>query len=226
MKRRNGLVRTLRDRGFAERRGLGGDRHAGSSGRPSGEGHASGRTRALLVVPRRRRSRRAFLPQRSAAQRFSSIGAQSSLAKYLRIQRRSDRGRSRISGYPPEPATASIGSTSAAKTSATTIKAIGSTRRRPASNTSTSTGTRRRISTAPARRLSINGVGTTNLTLPPGFVRAATAAAIPGSINPFLHTFDLGIRRDTASGDVSLDSGRCLGRQGGLLPYASLRHAG
>ena len=47
-----------------------------------------------------------------------------------------------------------------------------------------------------------NGVGTTNLTLPPGFVRAATAAAIPGSINPFLHTFDLGIRRDTASGDV------------------------
>jgi len=47
-----------------------------------------------------------------------------------------------------------------------------------------------------------NGVGTTNLTLPPGFVKAATAAAIPGSINPFLQTIDLGIRRDTGSGQV------------------------
>jgi len=44
------------------------------------------------------------------------------------------------------------------------------------------------------------GVGTTSLTLPPGFVKAA-GAAIPGSINPFLYQTDIGIRRDTASFD-------------------------
>ena len=39
------------------------------------------------------------------------------------------------------------------------------------------------------------GVGTTNLTLPPGYVPAATGA----NIVPFLYTTDLGIKRDTAS---------------------------
>ena len=39
------------------------------------------------------------------------------------------------------------------------------------------------------------GVGTTSLTLPPGFVKGATGAAVV----PFLYTTDLGIKRDTAS---------------------------
>jgi MtrB/PioB family decaheme-associated outer membrane protein len=44
-----------------------------------------------------------------------------------------------------------------------------------------------------------NGVGSTSLTLPPGFVTATTAAGIPASINPYLHQTDLGIQRDTGS---------------------------
>jgi MtrB/PioB family decaheme-associated outer membrane protein len=43
------------------------------------------------------------------------------------------------------------------------------------------------------------GVGTTNLTLPPSFAKPATAAAIPGAIDPFLYQTNLGIKRDTAS---------------------------
>ena len=46
------------------------------------------------------------------------------------------------------------------------------------------------------------GLGTNNLTLPPGFVRAATTAAIPGSITPFLYTTDIGIQRKTASAQI------------------------
>jgi MtrB/PioB family decaheme-associated outer membrane protein len=42
------------------------------------------------------------------------------------------------------------------------------------------------------------GVGTTNLTLPPGFVKS-NGAAIPAAINPYLYQTDLGIKRDTAS---------------------------
>jgi MtrB/PioB family decaheme-associated outer membrane protein len=45
------------------------------------------------------------------------------------------------------------------------------------------------------------GVGTTSLTLPPGFPLIPTPAAIPGTIAPFLYKFDLGIQRDTASVD-------------------------
>jgi MtrB/PioB family decaheme-associated outer membrane protein len=43
------------------------------------------------------------------------------------------------------------------------------------------------------------GVGTTNLTLPSGFVKT-NGAGIPGSIDPYLYKTDIGIRRDTASG--------------------------
>ena len=137
----------------------------------------------------------------------------------------SGRARSRISGYPPEPTTASIRSTSAARTSATTIRATGSTRRRPASTTSTSTGTRRRISTAPARRLSINGVGTTTLTLPPGLSapRPPPRFLKHQSVSPY--------DRSSASSATPhrrriVGLRRCLGHQGRLLPYASHRHAG
>jgi MtrB/PioB family decaheme-associated outer membrane protein len=42
------------------------------------------------------------------------------------------------------------------------------------------------------------GVGSNNLTLPPGFV-PSVGAGIPASITPFLHQTDLGIQRDTAS---------------------------
>lgn len=45
------------------------------------------------------------------------------------------------------------------------------------------------------------GVGTTSLTLPPGFVRG-TSAALPGSITPFLYQTDIGIRRDTGSAQI------------------------
>ena len=42
------------------------------------------------------------------------------------------------------------------------------------------------------------GVGTTSLTLPPGYVRAATGAGI----TPFLYQTDIGIQRDTGSAEV------------------------
>jgi MtrB/PioB family decaheme-associated outer membrane protein len=42
------------------------------------------------------------------------------------------------------------------------------------------------------------GVGTTSLTLPPGFPNPNTN---PGAVVPFLYTTDLGIKRDTASAD-------------------------
>ncbi len=45
------------------------------------------------------------------------------------------------------------------------------------------------------------GVGTTSLTLPPGFVRG-TSAALPGSINPYLYQTDIGIKRDTGSAQI------------------------
>jgi len=44
------------------------------------------------------------------------------------------------------------------------------------------------------------GVGTTSLTLPPGFTKCH-GAAIPGCIDPYLYQTDLGIGRDTASAD-------------------------
>jgi MtrB/PioB family decaheme-associated outer membrane protein len=43
------------------------------------------------------------------------------------------------------------------------------------------------------------GVGTPDLRLPSGFARS-NGAGIPASINPFLYKTDIGIRRDTASG--------------------------
>jgi MtrB/PioB family decaheme-associated outer membrane protein len=44
-----------------------------------------------------------------------------------------------------------------------------------------------------------NGVGSTSLTLPPGYVPSAGNPGLPNAINPFLYTTELGIRRDTAS---------------------------
>jgi MtrB/PioB family decaheme-associated outer membrane protein len=43
------------------------------------------------------------------------------------------------------------------------------------------------------------GVGSTNLTLPTGFVKS-NGAGIPASIDPYLYKTDIGIRRDTALG--------------------------
>ena len=71
----------MRDRCVLEQYGIGFARHAGSSGRPSGEGPGSSRARTLLVVPRRGRSRWALLPQQSATQRTADLDQQS-LAKY------------------------------------------------------------------------------------------------------------------------------------------------
>src|SRR5664280_1063829 len=50
--------------------GAGSAQRAGSSGSHSAEGPGSSRARALLVVPRRGRGRRALLPQQSATQRL------------------------------------------------------------------------------------------------------------------------------------------------------------
>ena len=69
------------------------------------------------------------------------------------------------------------------------------------------------------------GVGSTNLTLPPGFVRGTSAAYCRK--HPSVSVYDRywhQARHRVKSN--SLDPGRCLGHQGRLLPYASQRHAG
>jgi hypothetical protein len=78
----------------------------------------------------------------------SAYRGQPSLAKFYEYRDL----RSETSGFQQEAGTGCTKSISAARTSATTISTTISTRRRPASTTLTSPGTKLPISTAPVRR--------------------------------------------------------------------------